>query len=73
MSSAWGPSHLLFLDEPLRDELVDRRFHKARRYPFAIPMTLPVIDVPAAGVDERPFDGDSFVFATRGLTGPARR
>src|ERR1700679_3265342 len=44
MSSAWGPSHLLILDEPLGDKLVDRRFHKARRYSFPTPMTLHVVD-----------------------------
>ena len=41
MSSAWGPWYLLFRDEPLADELVDRRFRNPRRYSFPAPMTPP--------------------------------
>src|ERR1017187_217788 len=44
MSTAWGPSHLLFFYQPLGDELVDRRFHKARRNTFSTSLTLPVVD-----------------------------
>src|ERR1035441_7904979 len=44
MGTAWGPSHLLLFDQPLGDELVDRRFHKARRNTFSASLTLPVVD-----------------------------
>src|ERR1035438_5693370 len=44
MSTAWGPSHLLLFYQPLGDELVDRRFHKARRNTFSTSLTLPVVD-----------------------------
>lgn len=44
MSPAQCLSHLLLLDEPLGDTLVDRRFHKARRYSFPTSMTLPVVE-----------------------------
>ena len=36
MSPARCPSHLLFLDEPLGEEWVDRRIHKPRRYSFLV-------------------------------------
>src|SRR5450631_1136853 len=44
MRTARGPSHLLFLNKPLGNELVDRRFHKASRNTFSTSMTLPVVD-----------------------------
>ena len=50
MGTAWGPSHLLFLNKPLSDELVDRRFHKPRRYALPAPMPLPVVDDTSRGV-----------------------
>jgi hypothetical protein len=44
MGTARGSPHLLLFYKPLCDQLVDRRFHKARRNTFSTSMTLPVID-----------------------------
>ena len=43
MCSGHRPSHLLLLDEPLADDLVDGRLDKAGRDGLAVPMTISVI------------------------------
>ena len=43
MRASWGPAHLLPLDEPPGNDLVDGRFHKSRRNTFPTPMTLPIV------------------------------
>src|ERR1035441_3065381 len=45
MRASWGPAHLLPLDEPPGNDLVDGRFHKSRRNTFPTPMTLPIVRV----------------------------
>ena len=43
MCTSHRPSHLLLLDEPLADDLVDGRLDKAGRDGLAVPMTISVI------------------------------
>jgi hypothetical protein len=43
MRSAWCPAHLLSFYKPPGDELVDRRFHKPRRYALPAPVPLAVV------------------------------
>lgn len=43
-----GPLHLLPFHQAPGQYLVHRRFHKARRYPFALALALGVIDNKAA-------------------------
>ena len=43
MCTGHRPSHLLLLDEPLADDLVDSRLDKASRDRLAVPMTISVI------------------------------
>ena len=40
MSSAQGPLHLLLLDEPPADDLVDCRFDKRGTDPFSLPPSI---------------------------------
>jgi hypothetical protein len=37
------PLHLLLLDEPLADELINRRFDKRSTYRFALTVTFPEV------------------------------
>jgi hypothetical protein len=41
-----APPHLVLLDHPLTDHLVDRRLHKAGRYALLIAPPLSIIDDP---------------------------
>ena len=43
MGAAFAPLHLLFLDHPLADYLVHRRFHKARADAFTVAVPLAVV------------------------------
>lgn len=43
MRAARCPSHLLTLDHTLAHDLMDRRFDKAGRDPFAVAVTLAII------------------------------
>ena len=43
MCTGHRPSHLLLLDEPLADDLVDGRLDKAGRDRLAVPVTISVI------------------------------
>jgi hypothetical protein len=43
MCTGHRPSHLLLLDEPLADDLVDGRLDKAGRDRLAVPVTIGVI------------------------------
>ena len=56
-----GPPHLLLLDHPLADHLIDRRFRKRRRDPLAVARPIPVIR------DEGPVGLDVVVEFARGL------
>ena len=38
-----GPTHLLFLDHPLADHLIHRRFHERRRDRLAVAIAIPVV------------------------------
>src|ERR1700680_1765235 len=44
MGTLRGPTHLLFLHEALRNELIDRRFDKSGRDAFATSAPFPVVD-----------------------------
>lgn len=44
MGAALGPAHLLFLDEPFGDDLIDRRLHEAGRNAFATAIPFTVVD-----------------------------
>ena len=47
-----GPTHLLFLDHPLADHLIHRRFHERRRDRLAVAIAIPVVgDEGLVGLD----------------------
>jgi pyrroline-5-carboxylate reductase len=54
MCAAWGPGHLLLLAEALADHLIHRGFHKARAYPFAVPVALAIVGNEANGIKLSP-------------------
>ena len=43
MCTGHGPSHLLLLDEPFADHLIDGRLDKSSRDRLAVPVTISVI------------------------------